>query len=624
MTKNYIAFFVVFYLFCEWANSQETPVLSFVIPTQNRIQNNQFMIHPSYSFTRENNTHINLFHRSQWTEFDDSPELYMLSYSGRHSERAGVGIGLYQQNLGVITSFGGIANYSYSINLNEDMALSLGFNLAYFSSGVNRSRTVTNQDDPAIASLRNQSILTLKPGLLFSWRKIDIGVYAENLVDYNFKTSKVVKDYSNKTYSTIIQYHHSFQAQSGIFDEGFMKIIARGRVNEIQDFKYGGALLVEYPKLGWIQTGVDDFFGVSIGLGIHFSRKLSLGYVFERVINEGLVNFGPTHEFSLNYTFKDRTNEEKSMPNYNKKPTVKKTVKKTSSNNIKKQNLLKESSSTDVDQTYFVEEETANENVSDFQTDISKYDKAIEDTEKYISSLKEKEQFEQEKLNKIKVLKQELAENQKRLIQIIEEEDANEPLDKKDFQERIDNLLKYVARLEKTINEKDCNCEKNLKTVKDSSINNNIVKEQNIAFKKNALKSKSKLSKAEQLNEKLNKTDKPIQFNLSDEEIKEYYSRMTMKKRETAEKGHFLQIENLEPGYYIVANVFSEPENATVFLKELRSKGLNAQSFVYPKNKYRYVFLQKHKTWKEALVAYYTNLDNTYFDKIWIMNINIK
>jgi len=617
MMKNYV--FAILFSLVLFADlqAQDGPVLTFTIPTQNNLLLNRFLINPTFSAVKESDSFITLYHRNQWIQFDDSPELYMLSYSGKYGERAGVGIGIYQQNLGIITSFGGIGNYAYEIPLKEKMSLTLGFNLAYYTSGVNRNKAVTNEPDPTILALRNNSVLTLKPGINFSWGSFDMGIYAENLVDYDFKSSEMVKEYSEKIYTSHVVYNHQMQNQEGLFDEGYFRLMLRGRLSQSEDFQYGGSIMVNFPKLGWVQAGVDDFFGVGIGAGAHLTKKLSLCYTYERVINEGLVNFGPTHEITISYRFAGKENEQKN--NYKsapKKPTA-------SINRNQKQaksNIINE------------EEEVEEDRVS------KTFDKNIE--------------FEK--------LRMTLDENNLKLLEIIVKQDSIENLKKADFEKRIENMMHYIQRLETTITEKDCNCEpkstvvteeKTLETTTTKttvkSPERAIIKNEktDLNSKLNAMKSSSKKEEIKlpitkkntvetELENKIitltkskndeSKTNTNTKFSLSDEEIKAYYSRLTDKKRATAKKGNFLEVENQEPGFYIIANVFSEPAFADDFLKKLKKQGIKASYFINPKNNFRYVYLKKHSEWSEALISYYTNVDNTYFEEIWIMNINIK
>ncbi len=73
--------------------------------------------------------------------------------------------------------------------------------------------------------------------------------------------------------------------------------------------------------------------------------------------------------------------------------------------------------------------------------------------------------------------------------------------------------------------------------------------------------------------------------------------------------------------YYIIANVFANPKNATRFVKLLNSRGLSASYFINPQNKYRYVYIKKHNSWNNALVSYYSKINDAYNDKMWIMRV---
>ena len=80
-------------------------------------------------------------------------------------------------------------------------------------------------------------------------------------------------------------------------------------------------------------------------------------------------------------------------------------------------------------------------------------------------------------------------------------------------------------------------------------------------------------------------------------------------------------IDGIGSGFYIIANVFANPNNANRFVKQLNDQGLEAGYFINPENNYRYVFLKKHEEWSNALVSYYSNLNDAYYDPIWIMRV---
>ena len=52
----------------------------------------------------------------------------------------------YQQDYGVLTTFGGLLNFAYNAKLKQDTNLTFGLNIAAYKSGVNTSNIVTNFD----------------------------------------------------------------------------------------------------------------------------------------------------------------------------------------------------------------------------------------------------------------------------------------------------------------------------------------------------------------------------------------------------------------------------------------------------------------------------------------------
>ena len=120
-------------------------------------------------------------------------------------------------------------------------------------------------------------------------------------------------------------------------------------------------------------------------------------------------------------------------------------------------------------------------------------------------------------------------------------------------------------------------------------------------------------SNVDQLEEKSNKYDTAaIEENVI---VKDKVSAIT-------ENTKTFNIDGVGQGYYIIANVFANPTNANKFVKLLNSIGLSASYFVNPENNWRYVYIKRHETWNNALISYYSKINDSYEDKMWIMRVN--
>ena len=79
--------------------------------------------------------------------------------------------------------------------------------------------------------------------------------------------------------------------------------------------------------------------------------------------------------------------------------------------------------------------------------------------------------------------------------------------------------------------------------------------------------------------------------------------------------------DGLEPGFYLIANVFGTKKYFEAFMKKLSDEGLQPQSFYRAKNKYNYVYLKRYNSMEEARKARDSKLGGRYPEKTWIYRV---
>lgn len=284
-------------------SQEESPYVSYNVPFQNLLKFNRFLINPTFSTVREDKSYINFFHRSQSAYFQDNYQNYFLSYSGRINDRTGLGISVYNQQEGLVSNIGLLTNYAYGVRLAPKSVLTFGFNIPYYRSSFDQNRAVTNEADPTLAALSENSIVAFQPGINVSFGSFDVGVFAEDLFDFNLKTGEPLTQFAEKSFSGHIQYTRNFEYAYGIFEKGRLMPIARVRKIGDEDLVFGGGIILDLPRLGWLQAGYDSYYGGSAGAGFNVSKRLSLGYNFEKGFSQDIQNFGVTHEISVAYNF---------------------------------------------------------------------------------------------------------------------------------------------------------------------------------------------------------------------------------------------------------------------------------------------------------------------------------
>jgi len=221
-------------VFCSLNAQEDDPILPYRVAPQNLLKFNRFLINPTFSTVREDNSYINLLHRNQSVSFKDNDQTYFLSYSGRVGDRSGVGLSLYNQSVGPVSNIGALANFAYGVKLSDKSNFTFGANIAYYNTGLNLNDVdVVDQNDFRLNGTQDSNVLSFQPGFNLSYGQIDFGVFAENLCDYNLKTSEMLTDFKDKTYSAHLQYTYPFKNESGILENARIMPLARMRLNTL-------------------------------------------------------------------------------------------------------------------------------------------------------------------------------------------------------------------------------------------------------------------------------------------------------------------------------------------------------------------------------------------------------
>ncbi|MEP5831011.1 MAG: type IX secretion system membrane protein PorP/SprF [Maribacter dokdonensis] len=720
MLKKSVLYLLLFvFAIMKVSGQEESPFVSYDVPAQNLLKYNRFLINPTFSTVREDKSYINLLHRNQSVQFDDNNQNYFLSYSGRISDRTGLGLSLYSQREGILSNFGVLANYAYGVKLNDKSNFTFGANVSYYQSGFDNGRASTVEEDPFLAGLQDQSLLSFQPGFNLSYGKFDVGMFAENLFDYNLKNSESVTEFKDKTYSAHLQYTHQFENQKGIFEEARLMPLARVRKVGEEDVTLGGSLILDLPKLGWIQGGYDSFYGAAAGVGFNLNERISLGYTMEKGLSNNFDNFGLTHEISVAYSFSPNLTEDRVMleddfeddlvkndeepENVATNEEIEELKMKLAENDaiieelMFRQDSLEAIRQSDLERRFAMVMRMVRNETNGERPDLEQRAKELfldensnteiassynhSNTGQPINSNKAVNESQQDRVvvaannTKEPVIKSEavvatnttdrstvdreyqkqvqpkdaVVANRRRTTTTTPTTTTTEVVQDGVKSRRFKNLPdvtdgyyvvanvykggQYMNNFIDDLNAKGIqadyidNPNTGLKYVylqrfetfedavaaHDSKLNGAYDGAMWIMNVDNKYSNEAYASNVNKLKEKSSKYDSNV---LTSNEV----VRDNVDSREIDSKSYV--IEGAGSGYYLIANVFANPNNAKKFVALLNSFGLSASYFINPKNNYRYVYLKKHDSWTNALISYYSKLNDAYDDKMWIMRVN--
>ncbi|GAA4299868.1 PorP/SprF family type IX secretion system membrane protein [Aestuariibaculum suncheonense] len=299
--SKYLLHIILFLATTQFFFAQEEGVVALVLPVRTSLKFNKYAINPTFSFVREQNKYITFTNKREWVQFDDAPQTFLFSYSGRFAENRGMGISLFQQDYGVLTTFGGIVNYAYNVVLDRDSNLTFGANLGFYQSGINQGRIVSNYSDPSLQDIPTNSILTVNPGINYGTTFLDFGLSLNNIVSYNLKSSNLIEENPEQGVQAHVMYT-GFMDSRGFFDESKFSTLLRTEFKKDKT-TISGLVMLAVPKGIWAQAGYNSLYGMSAGLGINISNQLAIEYNYEKAVGD-LSSFGNSHEFTIAYKFK--------------------------------------------------------------------------------------------------------------------------------------------------------------------------------------------------------------------------------------------------------------------------------------------------------------------------------
>ncbi len=693
MTRKLIYLIMALLAFSQMNAQEELPFIAYDVPSQNLLKFNRFLINPTFSTVREDKSYVNLLHRNQSVSFEDNNQLYFLSYSGRVNDRTGLGLSLYTQREGILSNYGVLANYAYGIKLNDKSNFTFGANLSYYSSGIDESRANPIEIDPFLSDFDDSSLLSFQPGFNISYGQFDFGMFAENLFDYNLKTSETVTDFKDKTYSSHLQYTYPFENANGVMEGGRLMPLARARMVGEEEFILGGNLILDLPKIGWLQGGYDSFYGASAGLGFNLNRRLSIGYTMEKGLSNEFDNFGLTHEISFAYSFTPNLTEDRVMLEDNnesiaenqqeneeitdeaiaaKDQEIEELKRRLAENDailaelIFRQDSLETNRERDLEKRFemvmrMVRAETRGERpdieekakkiyfINNDQTAI------VENTVEpdLLDAREGRDDLFENKVPEVKTTSTDNNKNRREYAEIAKDKTGVDAFTRAVQEKKVNGQkfrdLKGVADgyyVVANVYRGEFYMNKFMNTLDEGGLESDYIhnpknglnyvyidrfdtwKEALAAYKSKfggaydgelwIMNVESRYSNEAYVDNSRKVREKASQY---EDDVLQKNVVVRDKVDTNGTRSRNFNIAGVGTGYYIIANVFANPRNANRFVKLLNARGLSASYFINPENNYRYVYLKRHQTWTNALISYYSNLNETYDDKMWIMRV---
>lgn len=277
------------------------------LPQFTQYMYNTISVNPAYAGSREVLSIVGL-HRSQWAGLDNGPETQTISlHSPLKNDKIGVGLSFINDQLGYENFTNLYADFSYTINLNENVELAFGLKGGFTQYKIDDELIIVEGSDPGIGGIRNRWEPNFGAGFLLHTNKWYVGLSTPRLIN---------TDHNNLEVSGI---------KYGIVDRvGYY--LTGGYVFDINNsIKFKPATLIKatrgapvsyditanflFNEKFWLGASyrVNEYSG-ALGALVDFqvSKNFRLGYAYEHPFSDVSQHSNGTHEvllmFELNNT----------------------------------------------------------------------------------------------------------------------------------------------------------------------------------------------------------------------------------------------------------------------------------------------------------------------------------
>jgi len=290
-------------------------VLVLALPNVNAQQDPQYTdymfntltVNSAYAGSRGHLTVTGL-HRTQWVGLDGAPQTQSFSVESPVGKNVGLGVVLVNDRLGPSDEFYLDANFSYTINLNNDSKLSFGIKGGGRLLNIDWTRgSYQEQENVFQQNIENKFLPTIGAGVYWRNDNSYIGLSVPNLL--------TDEHYDGVQNAIAAERLHYFFIAGKVFD---LSPTVKFKPALLGKFVVGAPIIADLSanfmfddtlRLGLAYRWDDSVSGL---IGLQLGPKLMIGYAYDATTTK-LNNFNSgTHEIMLRFELRSREKQLKS------------------------------------------------------------------------------------------------------------------------------------------------------------------------------------------------------------------------------------------------------------------------------------------------------------------------
>ncbi len=298
--KLKIAFVLALLLALKYSNAQQDPQFT-------DYMFNTLTVNSAYAGSR-GHLSVTGLHRTQWVGLDGAPETQSLSVESPVGKNVGLGVVLVNDRLGPSDEFYIDANFSYTVNLNNDSRLSFGIKGGGRLLNIDWARGIFQEQENVFQqNIENKLLPTIGAGLYWRNEASYFGLSVPN-----FLTNEHYDGVQNAVSAERLHY---FLIGGKVFD---LSRRVKFKPAFLAKFVVGAPAVIDLSanfmfhdtlRLGLAYRWDDSVSGL---IGFQLSPQLMVGYAYDATTTN-LQNFNSgTHEIMLRFELRSREKQLKS------------------------------------------------------------------------------------------------------------------------------------------------------------------------------------------------------------------------------------------------------------------------------------------------------------------------
>lgn len=271
---------------------------------------NEIFINPAYAGSHDAIS-LSSVYRKQWANIEGAPTTKTFTaHTPFFSDKVGVGLTVYQDNIGVSTQTGYFANYAFRVKMNRgtfSLGMLAGFN--GFQERLSQIRTTQTGDNRFASNTPTVYAPNFGFGTYYYTKRFYIGLSAPRLI-----SNKLVVGPNGEVQRVdgafLKSELHYFLASGFVFDINPLfklrpSMMIKTVINAPLEYDVNLSALL-YTSL-WVGGGYRSGDSWNLLTALQVNNQLRIGYSYDYTITKLKDYAGSTHEVSLNYIFKYKT-----------------------------------------------------------------------------------------------------------------------------------------------------------------------------------------------------------------------------------------------------------------------------------------------------------------------------